>query len=98
MVDHAKIVLINLKGTDIVFGRFPPPDNANIYFNVLGIDPGNQGDGLHWTGFAKLESADRVRQAGMGPITLKSDARMAAGGRRPASSTSIRRPVSAPLR
>jgi hypothetical protein len=87
MVDHAKIVLINLKGTDIVFGRSPPPDNANIYFNVLGVDPGNQGDGLHWTRFAKLESADGVRHAGMGLVTLKNDARMSAGGmRREASS------------
>jgi len=82
MVNHAKIVLTNLKGTGIVFWRSPAPDNVNIYFNVLGVDPGNQGDGLHWTGFAKLESADGVRQAGMGLITLKNDARMAAGGMR----------------
>jgi hypothetical protein len=87
MVDHAKIASNNLEGTDIVFGRSPPPDNANIYFKVLGVDPGNQGDGLHRTGFAKLESADGVRQAGMDLVTLKKDARMAAGGvRREASS------------
>jgi hypothetical protein len=87
MVDHTKFVSINLQGKDIVFGAFPPPDHTDIYFNVLAVDPGSQGDGLHWTGFTKLEFADGVRQAGTGLVTLKKDARMAAGGmRREASS------------